>query len=129
MKVTYRTELLDEDLAVRGNALDSGDPAVDKAAEDEILRRLDRGETWAWCTVKVTAHLCVGMGDDVAHVFEGAAYLGACSYATEAEALAVDDYRESLQAEALESLCAALRRAEARGRLAAEALKAIEVES
>lgn len=40
---------------VRGNALVSGDAALDKAVEDEILERLRRGDVWAWAEVEVRA--------------------------------------------------------------------------
>lgn len=72
--VTYTIEVEPEHIPVRGNALASGDDAVDREVEDEILARLDRGDEWAWCTVKVTAHY-----DE----FTGVDYLGGCSYKSE----------------------------------------------
>lgn len=65
-----------EDTPVRGNALASGDDAVDKECEDGILARLDRGDEWAWCTVKVTARWNGYTAHD---------YLGCCSYEDERE--------------------------------------------
>jgi hypothetical protein len=68
--VTYTVSIAPEDIPVRGNCQVSGDDALDKAAEDEVLERLYRGDDRAWCVVKVTAKL-----DD----YSGTAYLGCCS--------------------------------------------------
>jgi hypothetical protein len=97
--VVFAVECLPEDIPVRGNALASGDDAEDKACEDEILARLDSGDPWAWCCVKVTATLeckapqyevghtskgpCYRMPTDVSLV--GVDYLGGCSYRDEAD--------------------------------------------
>lgn len=80
--VQYRVEVLPEDMPVRGNALASGDPAEDKRVEDEIIERLECGDIWAWCTVRVVASLPDS-------VLEGEKYLGACSYRD------LDDFMES----------------------------------
>lgn len=40
---------------VRGNAMASGDDAADKRCEDEILDRLHRGDSFAWCSIVVYA--------------------------------------------------------------------------
>lgn len=60
-----------DDLQVRGNALCSGNDKLDKQCEDEILRRLDSGDVWAWASaeVKVTKG---GLTESE--------YLGGCSY-------------------------------------------------
>jgi hypothetical protein len=100
--VVFAVECLPEDIPVRGNALASGDDAEDKACEDEILARLDSGDQWAWCCVKVTATLeckapkyevdhssngpCYRMATDVSLV--GVDYLGGCSYTDEKDFLA-----------------------------------------
>lgn len=44
------------DVEVRGN-VSSGNAAADKKSEDEILNRLNRGDVWAWCQVRVKASL------------------------------------------------------------------------
>jgi hypothetical protein len=75
-KVTYRIEVEMDEAEVRGNAMVSGDDAEDKKVEDEILARLDRGDIWAWASVKVVAE-CQG--------FEGRDYLGGCCYKNEAD--------------------------------------------
>lgn len=71
--IEYKIEVFQDDMEVRGNALDSGDTAEDKRVEDAILKRLDRGDVWAWATVRVVASI---PGIDV----EGDDYLGACCY-------------------------------------------------
>ena len=64
-----------EDMPVRGNAVASGDDAYDRRVEDGIIARLESGDDWAWCCVRVDAHL---------GGLTGTAYLGGCSYADEA---------------------------------------------
>ena len=59
-----------EDTPVRGNASAWGEPEDSEYAA-EIEERLDRGELWAWCTVRVT---CTD------GFTKGEAYLGGCSY-------------------------------------------------
>lgn len=46
-------ECLEETTEVRGNAMASGDDAVDKKQEDWVLAQLSAGNPWAWCTIKV----------------------------------------------------------------------------
>lgn len=65
-----------DDARVRGNACATDDPDADRACEDEIIRRLDQGDVWAWAVVTVTATY-----DD----HRGIAVLGGCSYASEQE--------------------------------------------
>lgn len=79
-KITFHIEAEVDDISIRGNAMVSGDDALDKQVEDEILARLDSGDVWAWACVKVVAS-CEG--------FEGCDYLGDCSYKDE------DDFREN----------------------------------
>ncbi len=50
---------------------ESDDKDADERDRREIRRRLDRGDLWAWCCVKVTAKW---------NGFEGVDYLGGCSY-------------------------------------------------
>lgn len=70
-----RVEIEPEEVSVRGNAMASGDDAADREAEDEILRRLDRGDVWAWCSVRVV----------VEHDgwVKASGWLGCCSYEDE----------------------------------------------
>ena len=65
-------EALPETIRVRGNAQASGDDALDKEAEDEILARLESGDIWAWFTAKVSVRDKYGR--------EASDYLGACCY-------------------------------------------------
>lgn len=71
-----RIECLPDDTPIRGHAMASGDDAIDRRAEDDILANLPFNE-WAWCLVKVTA---IGPAGVI-----GTDYLGACSYANESD--------------------------------------------
>lgn len=68
------------DLApVRGNAMASGDDEVDKACEDEIIRRLMDGDVWGWASV------CVKVERKCPHCGTGTGEtqydrLGCCTY-------------------------------------------------
>ena len=70
-EVKFSIDIESEDMPVRGNYMCTEDPEADKAAEDEILARLDRGDITAWCLIKVTAKW---------EEFEGFATLGGISY-------------------------------------------------
>ena len=65
-------EALPETIRVRGNAMASGDDELDRQVEDEILSRLESGDTFAWFTAKVTVR------DDRGN--EATDYLGCCTY-------------------------------------------------
>lgn len=84
--ITFTVEALPEDIPVRGNAMASGDPMADREVEDAILKRLEAGDVWAWCWIKVTGH----DGERSA-----VRTLGACSYANEA-AFRADQYFNDL---------------------------------
>lgn len=43
------------DIGLEGNVMCSGDDAADKAAEQSLRERLDRGDDLAWCCVIVEA--------------------------------------------------------------------------
>jgi hypothetical protein len=94
-EVTFTVEVEAEDMPIRGNALASGDDAVDPAYENGINARLDQGDVWAWCTVWVTA----SWGD-----FTGRANLGCCSYEGEGDFRTGGGYFEGMCADALEEL-------------------------
>jgi len=95
--VTFTVEALTEYTQIEGNALVSGDDAIDKEAEDTI--RCDLAwNIWAWCTVKVTATWKSLSADD---------YLGCCSYSSEADFMQ-GGYYDDMKAEALTSLNAQL---------------------
>jgi hypothetical protein len=101
--------VIEDNTPVRGNAAASGDDAADKAVEDEILARLDRGDVWAWAIVHVKASF---------NGFEGHAILGGCGYADKDDFMASDYYGDK-QEEALADLQHVLRDAECRGQAAA----------
>lgn len=66
-----------EQMDFRGNAC-CIDPETDLAAEQEIADRLDSGDVWAWCSVRVVA-----IAEDGARGYSS--YLGGCNYKDEAE--------------------------------------------
>lgn len=108
IEVIYTLTIEDEDIPVRGNAQASGDDEDDREVEDGIIRRLERGDLWAWCTVKVTATIegC----DEV-----GTNYLGGCSYEDEKDFCAEGGYYKDMCHEAREDLIGNLRAARERG--------------
>lgn len=83
-----------DDTEVRGNAQASGDDVADRAAEDEIIERLNRGDVWAWAyvTVRVSYKGCTGQDS-----------LGGCSYKNEAE-FRESEYFQSMIEMALDDL-------------------------
>lgn len=119
-EITYTIGCLEEDIPVRGNAIASGDDAVDKETEDWIFEQLNSGNPWAWCCVKVTATVDLD-GDEI----NGYTYLGACSYKSEADFKA-DGYYEDMKAQAKEDLISKLKGLVADGELAKKALKGIK---
>ncbi len=78
-EVEFTLTLEEEDTPIRG-AFSSGDDEKDEALIKELTDRRNRGDDWAWCTVKVTAKWSSWTGCD---------YLGCCSYESE------KDFREN----------------------------------
>ena len=97
MNVEYTILCHPDDEAIEGNAIASGDEAEDKAEEDRILRALQDGNEWAWCTVEVQAYV-PGVED-----FHGSTFLGGCSYEGE-EDFKAGGYYEQMMQEALADL-------------------------
>lgn len=93
--VEYNLTVEPDDMPVRGNALASGDDSTDKKYEDEIIDRLNRGDVWAWATVKVTAHW---------NGLEGTDYLSGCCYQDEKDFKRPGGYYADMKKEALEAL-------------------------
>ena len=89
------------DLQIEGNA-SAIDPEQDERTYRYIRRHLDRGNTWAWCTVIVRAT----WGG-----FEGRSVLGGCSYPSE-RAFKRGGYWPDMVAEAIAELNQAIGRAE-----------------
>jgi hypothetical protein len=94
-RVKYTISITPEDLPVRGNALASGDPAVDKKAEDQIIKRYNDGDYWAWCIVTVVAEL---------EEFYGYDHLGCASYEDEKDFRKNSGYYEDMRKNALDDL-------------------------
>lgn len=78
--VLIRVICLPEDAPIAGNALASGNDALDREAERQILDELDKGNFWAWCCVAVEA-----VWSDGDFHFCGRDILGCCSYENEAD--------------------------------------------
>jgi hypothetical protein len=93
--VTFTLDVMEEQIPVRGNALASGDDVEDKRYEDEIIRRLENGDVWAWACVKVTAHWNDFYGDDS---------LGCCSYENEEQFKQPGGYYDDMKIAALNRL-------------------------
>lgn len=94
IEITVSAEL--DEIPVRGNAIASGNDADDKAVEDEIIARVESGDVWAWCTVRVRV--------TYRGVLSADSYLGACSYAGEAEFRADSGYYGDLVDECIAEL-------------------------
>ena len=92
-RISIRAE--PEWVPVEGNAMASGDDALDREVEQEILQRLNQGDIWAWAAVTVEASW---------KSFRGIATLGCCSYESEEEFCQPDGYFDDLVSEALEDL-------------------------
>jgi hypothetical protein len=95
--LTATITALPEDVPVEGNA-SAWDDGTDEAYWAELRDRLDAGDRWAWCTVRIT----VTDGDT-----EGDAYLGCCSYDSADDFLAHSGYTADLITEALDAFHAA----------------------
>ena len=84
-----------DDMPVRGNALASGDNALDKKTEDKILERLELDDVWAWASVEVRAEF---------RGLSASTYLGECSYDSEEDFRASGGYFDDMVAEAIKEL-------------------------
>lgn len=95
-EVLFTVHSYPEDIPVRGNLVDTGDQAEDRAIEDDVIARLYDGDTWAWCCVTVrAADPETGLG--------GTDHLGGCSYEDEAD-FRRGGYFEDMCAQALAEL-------------------------
>lgn len=75
--IAITVEASASDLPIEGNAMASGDDAADKRVERWIKKQLDAGNIWAWCEVHVRV--------TYRGVLSADAYLGGCSYKSEAD--------------------------------------------
>lgn len=116
MKIEIRWRVEQDELEVRGNALASGDDAADRACEDEIIRRLESGDVWAWAWVE-----CVARCEVDGIVFEGSDSLGACSYDSRADFMR-DAYAKGMRERAIDDMRESMKHAVKRGDTAGKAL-------
>ena len=73
----FKVIITEEETPYRGNAISTGDDALDDQICDAIEKRLSAGELWAWCTVEVRI--------ESGTLYQGNTYLGCCSYKDEAD--------------------------------------------
>jgi hypothetical protein len=92
---TITVECEPEMQSVRG-AFATGEDELDRQLESEIQDRIDRGDEWAWCCVRVTVEL--------AGIKVASSWLGGCSYDSEAQFREVGGYFDDLRAEAFSEL-------------------------
>jgi hypothetical protein len=86
------------DIPVKGN-ISAWDEETDRKAEEEINRRLDGGDIWAWAHVIVRASYA---GLDATES------LGGCNYRDEADFRAPGGYFDDMRATVIEDLAKAL---------------------
>lgn len=83
-----------EDIEIEGNAMASGDDAVDEEQNAWVRAQLASGNEWAWCCARVRVTYSVAIpGKAFPARVEGNAYLGACSYLSE------EDFRKDAYAD------------------------------
>lgn len=93
-EVEFILECEEEQVPVRGNLCASGDDDQDRKDENHVIRQLEYGNQWSWCSVKMTAKY---------KDFKGVDYLGCCSYKNE-EDFKNGGYFEDMKVQALEDL-------------------------
>jgi len=91
-KIEYKIECLTEETQIEGNASAINEETDARIAAD-IRERLENGNQWAWCTVRVTASI-----EGITLVGEN--YLGCCSYESEDDFCAEGGYFEDMKSEA-----------------------------
>lgn len=121
MIVEYTIECLPEDVPIRGNAMASGDAEYDTQVEDAIIERINAGNEWAWCCVRVTAQTTID-----GHYFAGDSHLGCCNYHNE-DAFKVGGYFEDMKEQALADLMVSLKTSVIRGDIARKALEGVDL--
>lgn len=84
-----------EDIPVRGFAMASGDDALDREVENEIMARVSAGNVWAWAIIEVRASYGGVSASD---------YLGCCSYKSEVDFISARDYYPDMVKEATRRL-------------------------
>ena len=98
-QVEFSLKVEEEEIPVRGNAIDTGNREEDRKYEKKILDRLDAGDVWAWCSVLIT---CEWRG------LKGYASLGCCCYTNEADfknnSLHYEEMRQEAYADLLKKI-------------------------
>src|SRR5688572_8056487 len=84
-----------EDVAIEGNAMASGDDAVDQECYQWIRDQLDSGNLWAWCWVSLEARW---------NGLTSRESLGGCSYKSREDFIANSMYYDDMRAECIRQL-------------------------
>ena len=111
-RITYRFTVEFDEVAHLDGWLATGDDEQDRKDTQEVIRRIDRGDVWAWAFVKCEAS--VDNSDDV--TFTGDASLGGCCYSDARDFLASE--KDNLMSEARHDLIEQLKRAQRAGDVA-----------
>jgi len=85
--IQYDLEVKMDHIEVRGNAICSGNDDLDNYVEDNIIKRLEGGDVWAWAAVTVTCRI-------PGYCAVGRDHLGACSYASEDDFKQIGSYKD-----------------------------------
>jgi hypothetical protein len=114
--IAYTLSIEPERVPFRGlDVIATGDEKFDRGAQEEVLRRLEDGDTWAWCIVTVTASAHYGNEH-----FYGTDVLGGCSYFDAEDFVNNGMYYADMQQEARADLMKQLEHAMRRGEAAKE---------
>ncbi len=89
--------------------LATGDDEQDRKDTDEVIRRVEGGDVWAWAYVRCTATIDNGQGV----TFTGSSGLGGCCYSDAKDFLACE--AENLMSEARSDLIERLKTSQAAG--------------
>lgn len=93
--VVFKITVEQDYATVCGNAAKSDNEELNAKVEDEIVKRLNNGDVWAWADVCVTASW---------HGLEGEAYMGMCTYDDEQDFIKTSGYYGQMKEEAYEEL-------------------------
>ena len=96
--VQWSIECHPEDMAIRGNAMASGDDEYDREVESRISEQLESGNPWAWCIIVVKGRY---------KSLEASDCLGGCNYDSEND-FRRGGYFEDMQSNILADLQAQL---------------------
>jgi hypothetical protein len=111
--VKVELAITEEDVSVRGHFA-GGDDVADAAMCDEIIRRADNGDVWAWCTVRVRCSVDGFQGED---------YVGGCSYTDTRDFMGVGGYFSDMVDQAMVDLINTLKAEQETAKRAAATLE------